>query len=143
MKTRILPLFAALVALLASAATADAAKTRFTVRGAGFGHGVGMSQWGAYGYATHGWAYRDILGHYYTDTGIGTTGSRTVRVLLQSTAVARFSGATAAAGRSLNPAATYGVRRGRTAGTVVLLSPSGRRMKGVTAPLRATGPAAL
>ena len=36
---------------------ADAAK-RFTIRGAGFGHGVGMSQYGAMGYAEHGWDYK-------------------------------------------------------------------------------------
>ena len=33
-------------------ATADAAN-RFSIRGAGFGHGVGMSQYGAMGYASH------------------------------------------------------------------------------------------
>ena len=47
------------------------AKSTFTIRGAGFGHGVGMSQYGAMGYASHGWDYKRILGHYYTDTGIG------------------------------------------------------------------------
>jgi stage II sporulation protein D len=143
MKTRILAPLAALAALLALAGPAIAAKTRFTVRGAGYGHGVGMSQWGAYGYATHGWGYQEILAHYYTDTAIGATGSRTVRVLLQSTAVARFSGASAAAGKRLDPALTYRVRRGRTAGTVELLSPAGKRMARATAPLRATGPAPL
>jgi stage II sporulation protein D len=51
-------------------ATADAAK-RFTIRGAGFGHGVGMSQYGAMGYASHGWGYKAILAHYYTDTELG------------------------------------------------------------------------
>src|SRR3954470_19283704 len=99
MKARILPILAVLVAALTFAAPAGAAKTRFTVRGAGFGHGVGMSQWGAYGYATHGWGYREILAHYYSDTAIGATASRTVRVLLQgSTAVSHFSGASAAGG---------------------------------------------
>src|SRR4030095_5259374 len=39
---------------LGAATTADAAK-RFTIRGAGYGHGVGMSQYGAMGYALHGW----------------------------------------------------------------------------------------
>uniref|UniRef100_UPI0011AF5AA2 SpoIID/LytB domain-containing protein n=1 Tax=Pygmaiobacter massiliensis TaxID=1917873 RepID=UPI0011AF5AA2 len=37
----------------------------------GFGHGVGMSQWGAYGYATQeGWNYRQILLHYYSNVSI-------------------------------------------------------------------------
>ena len=43
------------------------------VKGAGFGHGVGMSQYGAYGYAKHGFGYEAILTHYYTGTTIGRT----------------------------------------------------------------------
>jgi stage II sporulation protein D len=35
------------------------------VRGRGFGHGVGMSQWGAYGLASRGEDYEDILRHFY------------------------------------------------------------------------------
>jgi stage II sporulation protein D len=37
----------------------------FQINGRGFGHGVGMSQWGAYGLAQQGANYRQILGHYY------------------------------------------------------------------------------
>ena len=36
----------------------------------GFGHGVGMSQYGANGYAEHGYTYEEILKHYYTDVEI-------------------------------------------------------------------------
>jgi stage II sporulation protein D len=35
------------------------------VVGRGFGHGVGMSQWGAYGLALQGVSYEQILRHYY------------------------------------------------------------------------------
>ncbi|MCS5692151.1 SpoIID/LytB domain-containing protein [Cyanobium sp. FGCU-6] len=35
------------------------------VSGRGFGHGVGMSQWGAYGLALKGQGHRQILSHYY------------------------------------------------------------------------------
>jgi stage II sporulation protein D len=35
------------------------------VVGRGFGHGVGMSQWGAYGLARQGVSYVQILRHYY------------------------------------------------------------------------------
>jgi stage II sporulation protein D len=35
------------------------------VRGRGWGHGVGMVQWGAYGKAVRGLGYREILGYYY------------------------------------------------------------------------------
>ena len=63
-------------------ATADAA-VRHVIRGAGFGHGIGMSQYGAYGYALEGAKYRAILAHYYKGTRLSTAPSRPVRVLLQ------------------------------------------------------------
>ncbi len=37
----------------------------FTITCYGFGHGVGMSQWGAITYAEQGWTYDKILLHYY------------------------------------------------------------------------------
>ncbi len=40
------------------------------INGKGFGHGVGMSQWGAYRMAQAGHNYRDILKHYYKDIEI-------------------------------------------------------------------------
>ncbi|MDD4780466.1 MAG: stage II sporulation protein D [Tissierellia bacterium] len=36
----------------------------------GYGHGVGMSQWGADGMADEGYNYKEILKHYYTDVEI-------------------------------------------------------------------------
>jgi stage II sporulation protein D len=36
--------------------------------GRGYGHGVGMSQWGALGLAQKGQSYEQILGHYYRGT---------------------------------------------------------------------------
>ena len=47
--------------------------TTLYISGGGYGHGIGMSQYGAYGYALHGWTYQRILGHYYTGTALGTT----------------------------------------------------------------------
>ena len=38
----------------------------------GYGHGCGMSQWGAIGYARNGWSYRDILTHYFVGTTLTT-----------------------------------------------------------------------
>lgn len=38
------------------------------IRGRGFGHGIGMSQWGAYGLAQRGASYNTILSHYYPGT---------------------------------------------------------------------------
>lgn len=40
----------------------------FTVNGAGFGHGLGMSQYGAYGAARQGLTWRQILAFYYPGT---------------------------------------------------------------------------
>jgi stage II sporulation protein D len=50
--------------------------------GHGWGHGVGMSQYGAYGYAQHGWTYQQILAHYYPSTTLGKSTVSAVRVLL-------------------------------------------------------------
>lgn len=41
-------------------------------RGKGFGHGVGLSQWGAYQMAQAGYSYKDIISHYYSDVKIVT-----------------------------------------------------------------------
>lgn len=40
-------------------------------KGRGWGHGVGMSQAGAYGMAVRGLTYREILEHYYTGVRLG------------------------------------------------------------------------
>lgn len=44
---------------------------RVVVRGRGWGHGTGMSQWGAYGLARQGATFDQILQHYYTGVSIG------------------------------------------------------------------------
>jgi stage II sporulation protein D len=38
------------------------------IRGKGFGHGVGLCQWGAIALSRKGWNYEDILNHYYPGT---------------------------------------------------------------------------
>src|SRR3954452_13960125 len=60
---------AALLAVLCCAPVAGAA-SRLVITGHGFGHGIGMSQYGALGFAQHGVGYRDILAHYYEDTSL-------------------------------------------------------------------------
>ncbi len=121
------------------AASADAA-SRFTVRGAGFGHGVGMSQYGAYGYALHGWSYDKILAHYYTGTALGQAGSKTVRVLLKgSVSRATVSNAASVNSRRLKPSSTYYVRHGSRSGAVALVSRSGHRLKQTTGVLKVRG----
>jgi stage II sporulation protein D len=75
-----------LAALLLGASSASASTSTLLIDGAGDGHGVGMSQEGALGYAEHGWSYSSILTHYYTHTALGQapTGAK-VRVLIGST----------------------------------------------------------
>jgi hypothetical protein len=59
-----------------------AAGTLFLIDGRGWGHGVGMSQYGARGYARAGWGYERILAHYYRGTELSVVPARRVRVLL-------------------------------------------------------------
>jgi stage II sporulation protein D len=54
----------------------------FVISGRGWGHGVGMSQWGANGFAQRGMSYDRILAHYYRGTTIERAPVTKVRVLL-------------------------------------------------------------
>jgi stage II sporulation protein D len=60
------------------------APSALVISGHGWGHGLGLSQWGSYGYAKHGWTYDKILAHYYTGTTLGTMKPTVVRVLVAS-----------------------------------------------------------
>ena len=60
----------------------DEAAEVLAVSGHGWGHGLGLSQWGAYGYALHGFSFGRILAHYYPGTTLGPAPAHAVRVLL-------------------------------------------------------------
>lgn len=64
---------------------------QFLISGHGWGHGVGMSQWGAYGYAQNGWTYDKILAHYYPGTELTNSTVKSIRVLLANTASVTIS----------------------------------------------------
>ena len=117
-----LPLLLAAIFLASSTASA----ATWVVKGAGFGHGVGLSAYGAYGYGKHGANYRQILGHYFQ--GIQLTKlprAPLVRVLLDvSSSDVGFTRATAACGRELDPSRSY--RAHRRGSSVQLLSSSGK-----------------
>jgi stage II sporulation protein D len=81
-RVRLAGLVVVVSAFVVAGAASARAETALIVTGHGWGHGVGLSQWGAYGYARHGWAYRRILSHYYPGTKIGREGEPLVRVLL-------------------------------------------------------------
>jgi stage II sporulation protein D len=133
-------LLAALV-VLALASTALAAGELF-IRGAGYGHGVGMSQYGAYGYALHGRGYRAILAHYYTGTSLGAVDPHQTVTVLLATGAAAFTGATRAGGKKLDPALTYDVRP-LPGARVRLVQQGGKLVGSFAAPLTATGPGPL
>jgi len=128
----------ALVFFFLLAANANASVS-WVVTGHGFGHGVGMSQYGAYGYAEHGKDYRFILAHYYTGTSLGqVTETRIVRVLLDiSGGDVGFSGATSACGIALDPSRSYEAHRTGTA--VKLRSSAGKPLADCGRTLRAAG----
>ena len=115
-------------ALVRSGGVHKAAKARaWVVNGAGFGHGVGLSQYGAYGYAKHGFKYDQILTHYYTGTTIGSTTDRSVRVLLRDGARSvAFRGAGSACGAGLSPGKGYVAKRKGSG--VVVRNKKGRRI---------------
>ena len=56
--------------------------TTFVVSGRGWGHGVGMSQYGALGFANEGRLHDEILAHFYPGTALGPAPVARVRVLV-------------------------------------------------------------
>lgn len=60
----------AIVGLLAGALPAAAAEDDIIVDGAGWGHGIGLSQYGAKGQADEGRTAQQILSHYYSGTSL-------------------------------------------------------------------------
>ena len=91
---RLLPasLVAAVVVAAASAAPQTPAQVPaacarcvppvFVVTGRGWGHGVGMSQYGTLGFARQGTGYEEILAHYYQGTELTEAPVKRMRVLL-------------------------------------------------------------
>jgi stage II sporulation protein D len=81
-----------LIALAALTLCAGSARaSTLVIAGAGDGHGVGMSQDGALGYAEHGWSYTAILRHYYRNTTIGQAPPNTVVKMLVNGRVKRIA----------------------------------------------------
>ena len=133
------------LALLAALVPAAAARADYVIDGRGFGHGVGMSQYGAHGYALReGRDFRWILGHYYPGTTVGRVASARVRVVLRDTRVPKLCGATrarAAGGRTIKLRDTrvygfsaYGADKLRVVDTF-----NGRTRARLRAPVRVTG----
>lgn len=124
-QSAILAAFVAAILLLVPASQANAT---WTVKGGGFGHGVGLSAYGAYGMAKNGWNYKKILRHYFQGTRITKLRkARTVRVLLKvDSGNSLFSGAKRACGVKLAPKGTYVAKR--TGQKVGLFRPNGKKL---------------
>src|SRR5580700_2812915 len=69
--------------------SAPAMASTLVIEGAGDGHGVGMSQDGALGYAQHGWTAAAILARYYTGTTLGQAPASSVVKVLEGSKVVR------------------------------------------------------
>jgi stage II sporulation protein D len=114
------------LACAALSPAAAGAADNFVIKGRGFGHGVGMSQYGAYGFANDGVGYKRILGHYFKGTRIGRAGGERVRVLIGGGGQITFSDASRACGERLEESRTY--RFERSGSEVALSSGGGERI---------------
>ena len=64
-----------LLLLNSTAFTVQADSTGVSITTSGYGHRVGMSQYGAQAMASSGSSYEQILAHYYRGTKIDKTGT--------------------------------------------------------------------
>jgi SpoIID/LytB domain protein len=137
---------------------AVAAPSLFTVHGAGYGHGIGMSQYGAHGMALRGYTASRILSFYYGGATVRSatlpatirvgllqanrdpsTGGRLGRVLVRGTPVAGIAGTgrlslsgLSSAGRAVSTSlagqVTWSIRP--DGGGMSVFDPTGRRVFG-------------
>jgi stage II sporulation protein D len=116
------------LAATAVAAPAEAYGAGWVIHGRGFGHGVGMSAYGAYGLARHGSEYRQILARYYQHTRLGHVHARHAKVLLGSgLGAVLFAKASAACGVHLRAHRAY--QFVASGNGVALASKGGRTIK--------------
>ncbi|OFW62682.1 MAG: hypothetical protein A2135_07610, partial [Actinobacteria bacterium RBG_16_67_15] len=141
-KHRLIVLAAALaVAVGLLPVPAASAGTSFTFSGGGYGHSVGMSQFGAYGMARDGFTWTEILTHYFTGTTPGAVdpavAARRLWVNLQVeqpavTFIVRATGTLPAVpvnftspGGTVAAVAGQTVRITRSGGTCTIVAPAG------------------
>src|SRR5690242_10734538 len=146
MVRRLALLASTIAAAVVAAVPAAQARTVFTLTGHGWGHGIGLSQYGALGYAQHGWAYDTILAHYYTGTTLSAlpnpvqmriqlaSGRRSYAIAGSSKITVVDEGGTKS---KTIPAGSYRVERGTTGRLRVVDSSSNARVvKHLTGPVR-------
>jgi SpoIID/LytB domain protein len=123
---------------------AAGARAELRVDGHGNGHGIGMSQYGAYGYALktrHTYPY--ILSRYYPGTTLRRTGARTIRVLLKDGPNLLVSEATTLTSPGRGPISLHSDRTYRFepdgAGLRVVDTKAGRTKARVASPAAVSG----
>jgi stage II sporulation protein D len=130
---------------LAALVPASAQAADVVVDGRGWGHGVGMSQYGAYGYALReGRDAQFILSHYYTGSAYGTAPGARMRVRLKKQRAPRISGATlakSASGRRvrLDDAHVYRFKALNATRIQIINTFNGKTKARVPAPVTVTG----
>ena len=134
------------LALAALVAVVPAARADYRVAGHGFGHGAGLAQYGAMGYAREtGHTYRWILRRYFPGTGRATVPPRRIRVRLKEPTAARVARVTLARdarGRevALREGRTYRFVPWGADGLATTDLATGRTRARLRAPVRLTGP---
>ena len=135
--------------LLALAVAAPDARADYRIAGHGYGHGVGLAQYGAMGYARETrHTYRWILSRYFPGTRRASAPAARMRVRLKQASAVRVTLATLARGAggrrvTLSRAHTYRFLPWTTDGLVVTDRTTGRTRAHLHAPVRLTGPAPL
>lgn len=112
---------------LAGAMPGASAEAKWVINGHGFGHGIGLSQYGAYGLAQHGRNYRQILGRYYVHTRIGRATGKVKVLLTSGVGSTTFSGARRACGARVSRRKSY-MMVARGSG-VALMSAAGKTIR--------------
>lgn len=72
-KALVIALACAVLVPIGLAVPASAGSITYVVRGGGWGHGLGLSQWGAKGYADMGWTAGAIVKRFYSGTSVATS----------------------------------------------------------------------
>ncbi len=116
---RVVAACVAIVAGCAVVANASAQSVRFTFTGRGWGHGLGMSQYGAEGMAVHGWNATQIMQHYFQQTQVGTvagvSSATPIRALMSSgRSTVAIATSTAGTATDLHTGTSHALLAGRT-----------------------------
>ena len=130
---------------LAVAPAAGTAHADVKIDGHGWGHGVGLAQYGAYGYALNeGRDFRWIMDHYFPGTTLGSAPAARIRVRLKHGASMKLCSAARVRDANrrtvrLSELRSYVFRPWRADGLRVVNATTGRTRARLVAPLRVSG----